>query len=148
MNLLHSDIIRHIMVNLANCTKNLLYSRFIHIIHRLLTQNVEKLYTPFPVHFRGKCSYAPTYPHYPQSFSVYRQFSPSIIFHRVFCGFVLNFHISTKSTRFRLDKNYGSTIVPQRILLVLIKTFYKKLTIIVSTIMQLRLNYTNKSGIL
>lgn len=85
MNADHSDIIRHIMVNLANCTKNLFYSLFIHIIHTLFAANVEKLCTPYFVHFRGKCSYAPTYPHYPQFFSVNHQFSPSNYFQRLFC---------------------------------------------------------------
>ncbi len=103
----YSDIIRHIMVNLANCTENLFYSPAIHIIHTDFPKNVDKLCTSLLVHFKGKSSYTPTYPHYPQFFSVYHHLSPYGTLQFYFCVYLINLHISTKNTRISLDKTKG-----------------------------------------
>ena len=93
------------MVNLANCTKNLFYSPVVHIIHTVFAKNVEKLCTPHLVHFKGKSSYTPSYPHYPHLFYVYYHLSPSKVHQPDFCVYLINLHISTKNTRIILDRN-------------------------------------------
>jgi len=93
------------MVNLANCTKNLFYSPVVHIIHTVFAKNVEKLCTPHLVHFKGKSSYTPSYPHYPHLFYVYHHLSPSKVHQPDFCVYLINLHISTKNTRIILDRN-------------------------------------------
>ena len=70
------DIIRVVMVNLAHCTKITFDFQVIHIIHIDFPHFGGFLSTPKGGHFSGKSSYAPSYPHYPQFFSIINPFSP------------------------------------------------------------------------
>ena len=106
-------IIRFIIVNPAGCTKNMFCFRLIHTVHNHFPENVQKLYTAPSVHFAGKSSYTPTYPHYPHFFSVYHQFSPDKESEVTFCTHLINFPFSTKNTRFCLDKYSPPAIVRQ-----------------------------------
>ena len=84
--------------------KLVLFLVYPHYPHFFL-QVVEKIFTLKPVHFKGKSSYTPTYPHYPQLFAVYQRLSPSEVQHSHFCIDLINFNISTKNTIPSLDKN-------------------------------------------
>ena len=66
---------------LTKCTKNLFSSSLIHTIHTFSTNIIKKLFTSYLVHFKGKNSYAPSYPHYPHFFNVYHQLSTPVFPH-------------------------------------------------------------------
>lgn len=89
---------------LTKCTKNLFSSSLIHTIHTFSTNIIKKLFTSYLVHFKGKNSYAPSYPHYPHFFNVYHQLSTPVFPHWNFCIYVINFQISPKNTSISLDK--------------------------------------------
>lgn len=105
MTLESGNIIRHIMVNLAYCTKIIRRFLFIHNIHRDLSRTVQKLSPSPDADFRGKLTYAQSYPQYPQRFPPPRQFRTGNFFQKKFCSLLINFHISTIIFSFPLDKN-------------------------------------------
>lgn len=104
-------IIFPIIVNPADCTKCMFCFSFIHIIHNFLTVHTHDLSTLIFVHFSGKSSYTPIYPHYPQFFSVYHHFSTAYSISSFFCILVINFTISSENTPFLLDKKMTETLV-------------------------------------
>ena len=96
-----------IMVNLAHCTRTQVPFWFVHNFHIFLRQNPPFLSTPKNLDFHRKSSYAPSYPHYPQSFSSFHILPMTKLFHPHFCELVINLPDSTKNLEIPLTFSKG-----------------------------------------
>ena len=92
-----------LMVNQADCTKNVFDFLPIHIIHRSLYTLPPKLSTSQFVHFKAKNSYTPTYPHYPQVYNFSFALPPQTLHLFYFCTLLINLKSTKEKTRFSLD---------------------------------------------
>ena len=96
-------ILFRLMVNQADCTKNVFDFLPVHIIPRSLYTLPPKLSTSQFVHFKAKNSYTPTYPHYPQVYNFSFALPPQTLHLFYFCTLLINFHISEENTCFSID---------------------------------------------
>ena len=96
-------ILFRLMVNQADCTKNVFDFLPVHIIPRSLYTLPPKLSTSQFVHFKAKNSYTPTYPHYPQVYNFSFALPPQTLHLFYFCTLLINLKSTKEKTRFSLD---------------------------------------------
>jgi len=92
-----------LMVNQADCTKNVFDFLPIHIIPSSLYTLPPKLSTSQFVHFKAKNSYTPTYPHYPQVYNFSFALPIQTLHSFYFCTLLINLKSTEEKTGFSLD---------------------------------------------